>query len=54
MRRAEPEPHLEPKDPLPALSCDICGEGISEGDGYYVIDGRRYCESCIEDLRRLA
>ena len=34
--------------------CAECGEPIREGDDYYEVDGKRYCESCIDDMRRLA
>ena len=28
--------------------CDICGEPIQE-DGYYEINGERWCEGCVKE-----
>ena len=27
--------------------CESCGMKIYDGDEYYEIDGRNYCESCV-------
>lgn len=37
-----------------SMYCEGCGEPIYIEDHYYVINGTVYCESCINDCRRLA
>jgi hypothetical protein len=37
-----------PKEPEPNLICYNCGQGIYEGERYYSIDGKDYCEQCTE------
>ena len=34
--------------------CDGCGNEIYDGDEYYEIDGKIYCEDCIIDFRKTA
>ncbi len=28
--------------------CNDCESDICEGDGYYTVNGERYCENCVE------
>lgn len=35
-----------PEPPVYA-ECEACGAEIYDGDEYYEIDGRNYCESCV-------
>ena len=39
-------------DSLPR--CSECGEPIQPGDYYYIFDGERYCENCMDKRRKLA
>lgn len=32
-------------------TCDICGN-ICEGEHYWLIDGKIYCEECLDECRR--
>ncbi len=34
-------------------TCSWCGEGIFEGDNYYKIAGRTYCERCVDKSKVL-
>ncbi len=34
--------------------CDCCGEEIYEGEAYYDIADRIYCEGCVEGFRATA
>jgi hypothetical protein len=38
----------EDKDPLVLYTCIECGADICNGDVYYYIDGKVYCEDCIK------
>lgn len=42
-----------PEPPIFAL-CRECGEPIYDGDEYYEIDGRNYCEACVLNGYRTA
>lgn len=44
-----PERPLEPPEPEIVTCCCVCGEVIYEGDGYYIIDNRDFCEFCGPD-----
>ncbi|PRR77663.1 hypothetical protein CLLI_22270 [Clostridium liquoris] len=35
-------------------TCDICGEGIYEGEEYYNICEMNICEDCILDFKKTA
>jgi hypothetical protein len=37
---------LDDREPL--CRCDNCGEDIY--DGYYLVDGIKYCKGCMEDM----
>lgn len=41
-------------EPKPAFICDICDEGIYNGEPYYSINGNIICESCIDSCRYIA
>ena len=41
-------------DAQPVKICDSCKEGIYEGETYYKIDGKSYCEHCIDDFSEVA
>ncbi len=30
--------------------CSECGDAIYNGEGYYDIDGRKICETCMDGL----
>ena len=34
-------------------SCDECGNELQNGGGYYDIDGRKICESCMDGYHRI-
>ena len=34
-------------------TCSECGDSIYNGEGYYYIDGRKICESCMDECRRI-
>lgn len=34
-------------EPKYVLSCDECGNGIADGEYYYELDGKAYCEKCM-------
>ena len=36
------------------LECEECTDGIYEGEDYYKIDGKCYCERCMWKHRRIA
>lgn len=38
----------------PVLECDLCGEGIFEGEEYYGIGGDTYCETCVNTRKFIA
>lgn len=42
-----------PEPPVFAL-CRECGEPIYDGDEYYEIEGRCYCEACVLNAYRTA
>lgn len=33
--------------------CDECGDAIYDGEGYYDIDGRKICETCMDGYHRI-
>lgn len=35
-------------DEEPLRECDCCGLEMYEGDTYYLINGKYYCEGCVE------
>ena len=37
-------------EPVPVLKCDKCGEGIFEGDRYYISAVGNVCENCLDDM----
>jgi len=32
------------------MICDVCGEEIYAGEGYYYIDGQAVCTDCASDF----
>ena len=45
----EPERPIEPPEPEIVTCCCVCDEIICEGDGYYRIDDKDFCEFCGPD-----
>ena len=45
-----------PNAPEPSVfaECAECGFEIFDGDDYYDINGKYYCEECIENCRKIA
>ena len=45
-----------PNAPEPPIfdHCEICDEPIYEGDEYYHIDEKNYCEACVRGSYRTA
>ena len=43
-------PNAEPKY---ATTCDECGAGIQVGEDYWEVDGKVYCEDCIDKCRKV-
>lgn len=43
---------LNPEEAI--YTCDICGEGIYDGEEYYQINNDNICKFCIEDFRKTA
>ncbi len=45
-----------PNAPEPPIfdHCEECGCEIYDGDEYYEIDGKRYCEACIYSFLKIA
>ena len=37
-------------DPVPVLTCELCGEGIFDGDEYLDSEKGPVCMSCLEDM----
>lgn len=37
-------------DPEPIYTCSECGDGIYSGEKYVVIDGKYYCEFCLDHM----
>ena len=37
-------------DPVPVHKCVECGDGIFDGDRYVEINGKFYCEWCLDDM----
>ena len=35
--------------PRALFECECCGSEIYEGERYYAVGDRRYCESCIRE-----
>lgn len=45
---------MEPPELNPVLYCDICHEGIYEGERYYKIGGTIMCKCCVAECREFA
>lgn len=41
-------------EPEPVYICDNCDEGIYAGETVYEIDGKYYCETCIDNAGYIA
>lgn len=41
-------------EPQIATNCYECGNNIYEGDDFYKIDNRDYCEDCIREAKKVA
>lgn len=33
--------------------CEECGNELQNGEGYYDIDGRKICDTCMDSYRRI-
>lgn len=45
----------DPRDEVePIYECDGCDDGIFDGDTYYKIGGKIYCEHCVESAKKTA
>lgn len=42
-----------PDDPDPVTYCDICGAPVYEGDYLTDIQGEKWCDECLENIRRI-
>ena len=40
-------------EPEPVTHCDICGAPIYEGDYLTDIQGEKWCDECLENIRRI-
>lgn len=38
-------------EPQPVYICDKCDEGIYDGETVYELDGRHYCEYCVDEAK---
>lgn len=47
-------PNADDQDPPVFAKCEICGEPIYDGDEYYEIDEKPYCEACVYGCYRTA
>lgn len=36
------------------LHCSICGQLIPGGEWFYEVDGKAYCEDCMDDCKHTA
>ena len=41
-------------EPEPVYICDECEDGIYDGDTYYELGGKIYCQGCIDYARQTA
>lgn len=41
-------------EPDAVYICDGCGYGIYDGDFYWEFDEKKYCETCVDDVRGVA
>lgn len=41
-------------EPEAVYTCCNCREGICEGDTYYIIDNKKWCEECINECAKIA
>lgn len=46
--------HDPRNDEEPVTECSECGNGIFDGEDYYEIGGKCYCEKCIESFKKTA
>jgi len=51
IRNMERTGYPDGRGPRACCVCDECGEDIYEGETYYRIDGRVFCEGCIDNAR---
>ncbi len=42
--------YYQPPDPVVVLHCDAYGCEIYDRDIYYRLNGKNYCENCIEEV----
>lgn len=42
-----------PDEPDPVTHCDICGAPMYEGDYLTDIQGEKWCDDCLKDIRRI-
>ena len=43
----------EEPQPVIVTECSNCGQDIFEGEEYYLVDGNKYCENCMEGFRKV-
>lgn len=41
-------------EPPVVCKCDICGDGIYDGDAFYVIGELNVCEDCVDNSKTYA
>ena len=41
-------------DPPVFAECENCGKEIYDGDDYWEIDDKKYCEKCIDKFHKFA
>ena len=42
-----------PEEEKPVMRCDICGKAIYSGDYVTDIQGEKWCDDCLEDIRQM-
>lgn len=53
-RRYPCHPSCPNAEPVIVCNCEICGDDIHAGETVYTINGKMYCETCIDDCREVA
>lgn len=43
----------QPDDPEPVTFCDICGQPVYKGEYLTDVSGEKWCDECLEDIRRI-
>ena len=45
---------LPDNEAIPVFTCDFCDENIYQGDTYYLFNGKKCCEDCLNYCREIA